>query len=163
MGNDSSLSSLLFTLSSLFLGGRAYSALPCAGAPPPQRPLQQHASSTWCRYSQQVPNRKCLARPRPVSHIKSFHGHATRLPCFFSKAGKQFRPPLSLIPCRTVPTPNLGCTPAPHRRDRNRKLRYNRPQCDNIHNVARCTDYLADQLNINDYPPPFRYNQRTRR
>ena len=31
------LSSLLFTLSSP-LGGRAYSALPCAGAPPPQRP-----------------------------------------------------------------------------------------------------------------------------
>ncbi len=30
--------SLLSTLSSL-LGGRAYSALPCAGAPPPQRPL----------------------------------------------------------------------------------------------------------------------------
>ena len=33
-----SLSSLLSTLSS-HLGGRAYSALPCAGAPPPQRPL----------------------------------------------------------------------------------------------------------------------------
>ena len=30
--------SLLSTLSSAFLGGRAYSALPCAGAPPPQRP-----------------------------------------------------------------------------------------------------------------------------
>ena len=37
-GNGAALASLLFTLS-LPLGGRAYSALPCAGAPPPQRPL----------------------------------------------------------------------------------------------------------------------------
>ena len=35
--NGVTLSSLLSLLSSL-LGGRAYSALPCAGAPPPQRP-----------------------------------------------------------------------------------------------------------------------------
>ena len=28
-----------------FLGGRAYSALPCAGAPPPQRPLSYNLAS----------------------------------------------------------------------------------------------------------------------
>ena len=35
----------LCSLTTAVLGGRAYSALPCAGAPPPQRPLSYNLAS----------------------------------------------------------------------------------------------------------------------
>ena len=59
-----SLSSLLSTLSSP-LGGRAYSALPCAGAPPPQRPPSYNIPHRPGAYIGQVPIRKNSATPPP--------------------------------------------------------------------------------------------------
>ncbi len=73
--------SLLSPLHShLAFGRSAASGLPCAGAPPPQRPLQQHASSTWCRFLKQVPNRRSFAFPRPASPNKPPKGQVLCLP-----------------------------------------------------------------------------------
>ena len=68
-----SLSSLLFTLSSP-LDGRAYSALPCAGAEPPQRPLSYNMPRRPGADIGHVPNRKNSANPPPASPTKSPQG-----------------------------------------------------------------------------------------
>ena len=66
-------------LAPAFPGGRAYSALPCAGAPPPQRPLSYNTRrskfecnmtlSTRCnRASPHPPTRSGMANPRTCPH-----------------------------------------------------------------------------------------------
>ena len=42
----------------------------CGGSAPATPPLLQHASPTGCRHWSRLPNRKCLARPRPASPIR---------------------------------------------------------------------------------------------
>ena len=119
---------LLCQLTTAFLGGRAYSALPCAGAPPPQRPLSYNmprrpgvSIRNMCPAERAPPNHVLPALriprrgwpracPRTPNRRTPPSGQAWRLHCVSPKDVKQFQPPLAWIPRQTVPTPRLGQT-----------------------------------------------------
>ncbi len=109
------------SLAPAFLGGRAYSALPCAGAPPPQRPLSCSRRSE-IEGNMTVSARGGRASPHPPSRSPG----CRPFPCpsaTWSMDSKQFQPPLARFLHLTFLAPNLNCTPIlPRRRGNSRHL-----------------------------------------
>ena len=126
-------SPLLTPLHSLlaFLGGRAYSALPCAGAPPPQRPPSYNMPRrpcadirVWCPFERvsstqipPVPSNPCRCRPcacpRTHANLRTLrYVPAWRLPSVSPRAAKPFQPPPPWISRQTL-SPQIWNAPSP--------------------------------------------------
>ena len=122
-------------LTTAVLGGRAYSALPCAGAPPPQRPRSYNMPrrpGVYIRdgclpergsphYVPSAPSVPCRGRPCacPRTPVQSFPTCLLKCPVgaglvpalsLPKTSVKQTQQSLASISRQTIPTPILWCT-----------------------------------------------------